>query len=94
MARAMFNGEVIAESDDIVEVEGNLYFPADSLNTGFVQESDLKTACPWKGEASYLDVVVGDKRVENGAWYYPETKEAANNIKGRYAFWNGVQVEA
>ena len=93
MARAVWNGEVIAESDDIVYVEGNAYFPRGSLKEGFFEESDHNTICPWKGTASYLHVAVDGKRNENAAWYYPEPSFLARNIKDRVAFWNGVQIE-
>lgn len=93
MARAFWKGELIAESDDYEEVEGNIYFPPDSVNMAFLEASDHHTTCPWKGEASYYDVVVGGDRNENAAWYYPEPKEAASNIKDHVAFWSGVEVE-
>ena len=90
--KASWNGHVLAESDDTVVVEGNHYFPPDSINTDFFESSDHRSVCPWKGTASYYDVVVDRDRNENAAWYYPETKEAAENIKGRIAFWHGVDV--
>lgn len=93
MARALFNGTVIAESDDIVEVEGNAYFPAEALKPEFRKDSDVKTSCPWKGEASYFDIVVDGKTADYAAWYYPDPKPAAEEIKGRIAFWRGVEVE-
>lgn len=91
--KATWNGEVLAESDDTVVVEGNQYFPADAINREFFQESNTHTTCPWKGEASYYDVVVGGQVNKDAAWYYPQTKEAANNIKNYVAFWKGVKVE-
>ena len=94
MAKAVFNGAVVAESDDIVEVEGNVYFPMDSLKKEHFSDHDLKTTCPWKGEASYFNVTVDGKTAEHGAWYYPSVKEAAKELEGRVAFWNGVTVES
>ena len=90
--KAIWNNQVIAESNQTVVVESNHYFPADSVNKAFFQSSDKKTTCPWKGEASYYDVVVDGETNKDAAWYYPETKEKANNIKGMIAFWRGVQV--
>ena len=93
MARAIWNGAVIAKSDRTVIVEGNHYFPPDAVDRAHLQPSDHHTTCPWKGEASYYHVIVDGKINRNAAWYYPETKEAARNIEGYVAFWNGVQVE-
>jgi uncharacterized protein (DUF427 family) len=92
MAKAVWNGKVLAESDETVIVEGNHYFPRESVNNEFLQESNHHTVCPWKGVASYFDVVVDGQTNRNAAWYYPEPKPAANMIKGRIAFWKGVQV--
>jgi uncharacterized protein (DUF427 family) len=92
-ARAVWNGTVLAESDDLVTVEGNLYFPADSLDPSFFEPSDHHSICPWKGRASYLDVVVDGEREKNAAWYYPNPFPAARRIKDRIAFWKGVRVE-
>jgi len=92
--KAIWNGEVVAESDDTVVVEGNHYFPADSLRREFFEPSDHKTHCPWKGDASYYDVVVGDSRNAGAAWYYPTPKEKATEIKDHVAFWRGVDVTA
>lgn len=91
--RAVWNNTVLAESDDTVVVEGNHYFPPDSIRAEYFRPSDKHTTCPWKGVASYYDVVVGAEVNKNAAWYYPEVKEAAANIKGRIAFWKGVKVE-
>ena len=91
--KAVWNGTVIAESDDTYELEGNQYFPVDSLKKEFFQDSALKTSCPWKGEAHYYDVVVGDEVNRDAAWTYPEPKEAAEEIRDRIAFWRGVQVD-
>lgn len=91
--KAIWNGQVVAESDATVVVEGNHYFPPEALDTRFFEDSDRHTVCPWKGTASYKDVVVDGKRSEGGAWYYPDTKPAAGNIRGYFAFWRGVKVE-
>jgi len=90
--KAIWNGTIIAESDDIVKVEGNAYFPAASLNRDLVTESALTSVCPWKGAANYLSLKVDGRINENAAWYYAEPKEAAAEIKGRYAFWKGVEI--
>lgn len=90
--QAIWNGEVIAESDDTVVIEGNHYFPADSIKSEFFQDSDTRTSCPWKGQASYKTLVVGGQSNPDAAWYYPEPKEAAQPIAGHYAFWKGVEV--
>ena len=94
MARAVWNGEVLAESRDTIVVEGNHYFPRDSVNMAFFHESDNHTTCPWKGVASYFDIVVGSEINSGAAWYYPAPKEAASQITGYVAFWRGVSVEA
>jgi len=93
MARAIWEGAVLAESDDGVVVEGNYYFPSDSLNREHFEANDNTSVCPWKGTASYYDVVVDGKRNADAAWYYPEPKEAAAQIRGHVAFWRGVTVE-
>jgi uncharacterized protein (DUF427 family) len=92
--KAIYNGVVIAESADTVVVEGNHYFPPESLKKEHFKESAHQTICSWKGTASYYHVEVGGQRNENAAWYYPAPKEAARNIAGRVAFWKGVQVTA
>jgi uncharacterized protein (DUF427 family) len=91
--KAIWRGTVLAESDDTVVVEGNHYFPADSIREEFFRSSDRHTFCPWKGEASYHDIAIDGAVNEGAAWYYPEPKEAAANIRGRVAFWKGVIVE-
>ena len=91
--RATWNGAVLAESDDTVVVEGNHYFPAEAIKREHFRESAKHTTCPWKGEASYYDVVVGGEVNRDAAWFYPRPKEAAKNIEGRVAFWRGVRVE-
>ena len=93
MARAIWQGAVVAESDEFEVVEGNVYFPPDAIKKEYFEPSDHHTVCPWKGTASYYDLVVGGERNENAAWYYPETKPAADNVKGHVAFWKGVTVE-
>jgi len=90
--KAIWNGTVIAESDDIVTVEGNAYFPADALNRDLVTDSALTSVCPWKGTANYLSLKVDGRTNENAVWYYAEPKQAAAEIKGRYAFWKGVEI--
>lgn len=90
--KAVWNGTVIAESDDTVVVEGNHYFPASSLQSEHLRPTDRHTTCPWKGEASYYDVVVGDNVNAGAAWYYPSPKPAAAEIEGKVAFWKGVDV--
>lgn len=91
--KAVWHGKTIAESDDTVVVEGNHYFPSDSIRHEYFRVSDGHTYCPWKGEASYYDIAVDGAVNEVAAWYYPEPEEAAANIKGRIAFWKGVVVE-
>lgn len=90
--KAVWNGEIIATSDDTVVVEGNHYFPAASIVGDVFVDSDTTTVCPWKGTAHYYDVVVGDAHNADAAWYYPEPKPAADQISGRVAFWRGVVV--
>ena len=93
MVKAVWKGKIIAESNRTEMVEGNHYFPPDSINKGLLRKSSHHTICPWKGKASYYDAVVDNETNENAAWYYPEPKEAAKNIKGYVAFWNGVEIE-
>jgi uncharacterized protein (DUF427 family) len=92
MKRASWNGVVIAESDDIVVVEGNPYFPEASLKKECFTPSETHTQCPWKGTASYLNVVVDGKTNPDAAWFYPRPSAAAKQIEGRVAFWKGVSV--
>lgn len=92
--KATWNGAVLAESNDTVVVEGNHYFPADSINREYFQPSATHTHCPWKGDASYYDVAVDGQVNHDAAWYYPSPKEAAANIKDHVAFWKGVTVGA
>jgi uncharacterized protein (DUF427 family) len=93
MARATWNGAVLAESDRTVEVEGNQYFPIEAVRREFLRDSSTHTTCPWKGVASYYDVVVDGQVNQDAAWYYPTPKEAARQIAGHVAFWRGVRVE-
>lgn len=90
--KAIWNGQVLAESDDTVVVEGNHYFPVSSLVIEFFVDSQHKTVCPWKGEASYSSIVVHGKENKDAAWYYPVPKEAAKEIKDHVAFWKGVEI--
>lgn len=93
MAKATWNGAVLAESDETVVVEGNHYFPNASVDWGYFQESNRHTTCAWKGVASYYSIVVDGKTNANAAWYYPTPSPAAARIKDRVAFWSGVKVE-
>lgn len=90
--KAIWNGKVIAESDDTVVVEGNHYFPSSSLTTDNFSPNSRRTICGWKGEAHYYDVNVDGETNAAAAWYYPEPKDAAAEIRDRVAFWNGVEV--
>jgi uncharacterized protein (DUF427 family) len=90
--KAIWNGRVLAESDDIVTVEGNAYFPEAALDRGVVVDSAHTSECPWKGTAHYYSVTVDGRTNSNAVWYYPEPKQAAARIRGRVAFWKGVEV--
>ncbi len=92
MATAIWNGKVLAESDAFEMVEGNYYFPPDSINKDYFKESDTHTECPWKGTASYYHVEVDSDVNKDAAWYYPEPTDAAKHIKNHVAFWRGVEV--
>lgn len=94
MPRATWNGVVLAESDKTVIVEGNHYFPPESINRHYFRPGENHTVCPWKGVASYYDLEVEGQINRGAAWYYPEPKPAARNIKDYIAFWRGVQIEA
>ncbi|MBW4652861.1 MAG: DUF427 domain-containing protein [Kaiparowitsia implicata GSE-PSE-MK54-09C] len=94
MPKATWNGAVLAESEQCVVVEGNQYFPMDSIHTEYFQPSTTHTTCPWKGTASYYNVVVDGKVNTDAAWYYPQAKDAAKQIEGHVAFWRGVTVDA
>ena len=91
--KAIWKGQVIAESEDTVVVEGNHYFPPDSIDRRFFESSDTTTICPWKGTASYYHVSVGGEKNSDAAWTYPTPKPAAEEIRDRIAFWRGVVVE-
>jgi uncharacterized protein (DUF427 family) len=93
MAKAMWEGEVLAESDRCEEVERNQYFPPDAIKAEHFKASATQTVCPWKGTASYYDIEVNGKRNHDAAWYYSDPKPAAKQIKGYVAFWKGVKVE-
>jgi uncharacterized protein (DUF427 family) len=92
MVRAVWNGTVIAESDQTVVVEGNHYFPRSAVRDEYLTGSDTHTICPWKGTASYYSLSVGGAQNPDAAWYYPEPKPAAAQIRDRIAFWRGVEV--
>lgn len=90
--KAIWNGKILAESDDTKVVEGNHYFPPDSIHKTYFKQSDHSTVCPWKGDASYYHLEVDGETNENAAWYYPHPKDAARQIKDHVAFWHGVEV--
>lgn len=92
MTKAIWNQAIIAESDQTVMLEGNHYFPLDSLNFEYVEPSNTISICPWKGQASYYSLKVGSEVNADAAWFYPNPKEAAAEIKGHVAFWRGVEV--
>lgn len=91
--KAIWNGKVIAESKDTVILEGNHYFPVDSINKEYYKASSTSTVCHWKGTASYYTLSVDGIDNNNAAWYYPDPKEAAKEIKDRVAFWKGVEIQ-
>jgi uncharacterized protein (DUF427 family) len=93
MPKAVWNGAVLAESDDTIVVEGNHYFPPDAINREYFHDSQSHTTCYWKGVASYYDVEVGGDTNRGAAWYYPDPSETAALIKDYIAFWRGVKVE-
>jgi uncharacterized protein (DUF427 family) len=92
MAKAVWNDTVLAQSNNCEVVEGNYYFPPDSINEEYFRPSDTHSSCPWKGTASYYTLVVDGEENPDAAWYYPEAKEKAKNIEGYVAFWKGVKV--
>ena len=92
MPKAIWNDEIIAESDDTVVIEGNHYFPRESLREDLVRPSDTHTVCPWKGKASYYSLQSGDHETRDAVWYYPEPKPDAKAVKDRVAFWKDVKV--
>jgi len=92
--KAIWNGEVIAESEDTIVVDGAHYFPINKVNMNLLKESSHKTVCPYKGQASYYNIEINGQTNKNSAWYYPTIKtESMKDIAGRIAFWNGVKVE-
>lgn len=93
MPKAIWNGAVLAESNQCEVVEGNQYFPPDSINQAYFKDSSTHTTCGWKGVASYYSIEVDGQVNKDAAWYYPEPKDAAKNIQGYVAFWKGVKVE-
>ena len=90
--KAIWKNVTLAESDRTIVVENNHYFPPESINRKYFDESDTRSTCPWKGLASYYHIVVGEEKNPDAAWYYPEPKEAAQQIKDHVAFWKGVEV--
>lgn len=90
--KAIYNNQIIAESNDIVTIEGNAYFPIESLNQEYIKTSETTSVCPWKGTASYFSLEVDGKINKDAAWYYPQPKELAKGIKNRVAFWKGVNI--
>lgn len=92
MAKASWNGKVIAESDQVETVEGNLYFPDAAVNREFLRSSSTTSTCPWKGQARYYTLIVDGQENQDAAWYYPDPKPAARNVKHHIAFWRGVEV--
>jgi uncharacterized protein (DUF427 family) len=93
MAKAIWNGKVLAESNDTIVIEGNLYFPPESINREFFQDSGTHTTCPWKGKANYYNIVDNEDVNKDAAWYYPNPSNMASEIKDYVAFWRGVNVE-
>lgn len=94
MTKALWNGVVIAESDKTIKVEGNHYFPPESIRREYLAASETQTQCFWKGTASYFDIAVDGKVNRDGAWYYPDPSPAAAEIKDHVAFWRGVQISS
>ena len=92
MMKAIWNKQIIAESDDVVKLEGNIYFPEESVQKTYLKKSQTQTVCPWKGTASYYTVEVDGEKNEDAAWTYAEPSSKAASIKGRIAFWKGVQI--
>ena len=90
--KAIWNNQIIAESSNTIQVENNHYFPFESIKKEYFEESKTHSTCVWKGEASYYNIVVGEKYNKDAAWYYPNTKDAAKHIEGMVAFWKGVEI--
>lgn len=93
MVKAIWNGKIIAESEDTVVVEGNHYFPRAAVISGYLKDSDMYSVCPWKGQASYHTLVVDGKENVDAAWFYPDPKPRAKPVQDRIAFWRGVTIE-
>ena len=93
MVKAVWKGNVIAESDDVEIIEGNYYFPPDAVKNDLLVDSETTSICPWKGEANYYDIVIDKQINKNAAWYYPNPKPKASKIKDYVAFWKGVKIE-
>lgn len=91
--KAIWNNQIIAESNETIVIENNHYFPAESIKSEFFKDSDTHTTCPWKGEASYKSLEVNNETNQDAAWYYPNPKERAKEIAGYFAFWKGVKIE-
>jgi uncharacterized protein (DUF427 family) len=91
--KAIWKGTVIAKSDDVEEIEGNIYFPLDSLRKEYILESNTHSSCPWKGKASYFHIMVEGEINEDAAWYYPQPNTGAEILKNRVAFWKGVEIK-
>lgn len=94
MAKAIWNGTVLAQSDDTVIIDGNHYFPPESVDKQYFQETSTHTSCPWKGTANYYDIEVNGQINRDAAWFYPNAKEKAKHFEDYVAFWRGVQIEA
>ncbi len=90
--KAKWNGQILAESESTIVIEGNHYFPAESINKEYFQESDTNTVCPWKGTASFMNVNVNGEVNADAAWFYPKASAKAKSIEGRFAFWKGVEI--
>ena len=93
MAKAVWNGQTLAESEKTEIIEGNLYFPEETVKREFLKTSSTTSSCPWKGQARYYTIIVDGQENPDAAWYYPDPKPAARKIKGYVAFWRGVEVE-
>jgi uncharacterized protein (DUF427 family) len=91
--KAIWNGQLLAESKETINIEGNQYFPVDSIDSKYFKPSDTHTVCPWKGTASYYTIEVNGEENKDAAWFYPQTKEGAKQIEGYVAFWKGVEVK-
>ena len=92
MSKATWQGVVLAQSAETIEIEGNQYFPPDSVNRQYLEDSTTQSTCPWKGEASYYNIIVNGNKNPDAAWYYPDPKDAAARIKNYVAFWKGIDI--